>query len=98
MMSAALPVARVLENLAELRLGIAIPPASNVAAVNQHHHDLVDAAGGLAVITKGAAQFIGQTLGHGRLADADAAMKEKALQSAALQMLFPLVADDGGEL
>src|SRR5207244_10478238 len=97
-MSAALSVARVLENIADLLLGVAISPARDVGAIDEYHDDFIRTAPGHAVIAEPAAQLVGQALGHRRLANADAAMKEKAFQGASLHMLFPLVADDGREL
>jgi len=98
MMSAALSVARVLENLADLLLGVAISPARDVGAIDEYHDDFIRIAPGHAVIAKPAAQLVGHALGHRRLANADAAIKEKAFQRASLHMFLPLVADDGGEL
>src|SRR5207249_7095830 len=95
MMSAALSVARVLENIADLLLGVAISSARDVGAIDEYHDDFIRITPGRAVIAEPAAQLVAQALGHRRLADADTAMKEKAFQRASLHMLFPLVVDDG---
>jgi hypothetical protein len=66
MMSAALSVARVLENFPNLLRGVAISPARDIGAIDEDHHDFINFARPYRY-PEPAAQLVGQPFGHGVL-------------------------------